>query len=107
MKNGAGQEMATVTVFDHYSLEGTTSGGRFLQERWTEFDARFSRCYGLLHFVARRILGSSEGADHVIENCRAEASQSCLEFEQKERLAAGSFELTKLWLFFRGLAQQI
>jgi|SRR5215813_8409248 len=99
--------MATVTVFDRDSSDEAASGRRSLQARWTEFDARFSRCYGLLHFVARRILGSSEGADHVIENCRAKASQSCLEFEQKERFAAGSFELTKLWLFFRGLAQQI
>jgi hypothetical protein len=34
----------------------TTAVETFLQERSTEFDARFSRCYGLLHFVACRIL---------------------------------------------------
>jgi len=40
-----------------------------LHERWTEFDARFSRCYGSLRFVARRILGSGEEIEDVIENC--------------------------------------
>ena len=75
--------MATVTVFDRRSSEKTTSGGRFLQERCTEFDARFLRCYGLLQFVARRILGSSEGVQDVVENCRVRASQSSLEFEQE------------------------
>jgi len=75
--------MATVTVFDRCFSEETTSGGRFLQERWTEFNARFSRCYGLLQFVARRILGSSAGAEGVIENCRVKASQSCPEFDQE------------------------
>lgn len=76
--------MATVTMFDRYSSEETTSGGRFLQERWTEFDARFSRCYGLLQFVARRILGSSESAGKAIENCRVKASQNPPDFEQED-----------------------
>ena len=75
--------MATVTVFDRYWLEKTTQGERFLQERWTEFDARFSRCYNLLHFIARRILGNSEEIEDVIENCRLAASRSSLEFEQE------------------------
>src|SRR5215469_13738067 len=75
--------MGTGRVFDRYSLEGTTSGGRFLQERSTEFDARFSRCCNLLHFIARRILGDSEEIENVIENCRLGASQSSLEFEQE------------------------
>src|SRR5215468_11295572 len=83
--------MATVTVFDRCSSEKTTSGGRYLQERCTEFDARFSRCYGLLQFVARRILGRTEGVADVIENCRVRASQSSLEFEQE-----GAF---RSWLF--------
>ena len=75
--------MATVTVCDRYSSEETTSRGRFLQERWTEFDARFSRCYNLLQFIARRILGNREEIEDVIENCRVKASQSCLEFEDE------------------------
>ena len=75
--------MATVTVCDRYSSEETNSGGRFLQERWTEFDARFSRCYNLLQFITRRILGNSEEIEDVIENCRVKASQSCLEFEDE------------------------
>src|SRR5215475_6428737 len=75
--------MTTVTVFDRCSSEETTSGGRFLQGRWTKFDARFSRCYGLLQVVARRILGSSKDAQDVVENCRIRASQSSLEFEQE------------------------
>jgi len=75
--------MATGAVFVRYSSEETASGGRLLQERWTEFDARFSRCYGLLHFVACRILGSSEEIEDVVENCRVKASQSCPEFAQE------------------------
>jgi len=75
--------MATVTVFDRYRSEETNTGERVLQGRWTEFDARFSRCYNLLHFIARRILDSSKNADDVIELCRVKASQSCLEFEQE------------------------
>ena len=54
-----------------------------LQERWTEFDARFSRCYRSLRFVARRILGSGEEIEDVIENCRVMASRSSFEFEQE------------------------
>ena len=76
-------QVATVTVFDRRSSEKTTSRGRFLQESCTEFDARFSRCYGLLQFVARRILGRSEGVADVIENCRVRASQSSLEFNRE------------------------
>jgi len=75
--------MATVTVFDRNSSNETGSGARCLQKRGTEFDARFSRCYSLLHFVACRILGSGEGAEDAIENCRVRASRSSLEFEQE------------------------
>ena len=74
--------MATVTVFDRSSSNEAASEGSSLQERRTEFDARFSRCYSLLHFVACRILGGSE-AENVIENCRVSASESSLEFEQE------------------------
>jgi len=77
------QGMATVTIFDRYWLEKTTPGERFLQERWTKFDARFSRCYNLLHSIARRILGSSEDVQDVVEHCRVRASRSSLEFEQE------------------------
>ena len=75
--------MATVTVFDRYRSEETNTGERVLQGRWTEFDARFSRCYNLLHFIARRILGSSESVQDAVENCRVRASQSSLEFGQE------------------------
>jgi len=75
--------MATVTVFDRYWSEKTTPGEKCLRERWTEFDARFSRCYNLLHFIARRILGNSEDVQVVVESCRISASKSSLEFEQE------------------------
>ena len=75
--------MATAMVFDPCWLDETTAAGTYLQERPKEFDARFSRCYGLLHFIARRILGSSEGAEEAIEHCRVRASQNPLEFEQE------------------------
>src|SRR5215472_13649426 len=72
-----------VTVFHRYGSEKPTPGERFLQEGWTEFDARFSRYYNLLHFIARRILGSSESVQEAVENCRVRASQSSLEFGQE------------------------
>ena len=70
-------------VFVCYWSDETAAVETFLQERSKEFDTRFSRCYGVLHLLACRILGSGEGAEQVIENCRARASQSSLEFEQE------------------------
>src|SRR5215471_2768888 len=75
--------MGTVTAFDRYCSEKTTPGERFLEEGWIEFDARFSRYYNFLHFIARRILGSSESVQEAVENCRVRASQSSLEFGQE------------------------
>ena len=75
--------MATVMVFDPRWSDETTEVETFLQERSTEFDARFSRCYGLLHFVACRVLKGSEGAEEAIENCRFRASQNPPDFEQE------------------------
>jgi len=75
--------MGAVTVFHRYCSQQPTPGERFLQEGWTEFDARFSRYYNLLHFIARRILGSSESVQEAVENCRVRASQSSLEFGQE------------------------
>jgi hypothetical protein len=43
--------MATLMLFDLCWLDQTTAVGAFLQGRSTEFDARFSRCHGLLQFV--------------------------------------------------------
>ena len=54
-----------------------------MQQSWTEFEARFLRCYGVLYFLALRILGSSAGVEDVIENCRVRASQSSVEFGQE------------------------
>jgi len=75
--------MATVMVFEHCCSDETTAVGAFLQERSTEFDARFSRCYGLLHFVACRILEGSEGAEEAIESSRVRASENLPDFEHE------------------------
>jgi DNA-directed RNA polymerase specialized sigma24 family protein len=45
------------------------------------FDARFSRCYRLLHFLACRILGGPEAAENAVENCRLAASRYPPRFE--------------------------
>jgi DNA-directed RNA polymerase specialized sigma24 family protein len=55
------------------------------------FGERFWRSYGLLHFIACRVLGSPERADDAIENCWLRASRSPLRFEHK-----GAF---RSWLF--------
>src|SRR5258708_498580 len=75
--------MATVMVFEHCWSDETTAVGAFLREPSTAFDARFSRCYGLLHFVACRILEGSEGAEEAIETCRVRAAQNLSDFESE------------------------
>jgi hypothetical protein len=51
------------------------------QEHPTVFQARFSRCYRLLHFIACRVLGGPERADEAVENCWLRASRNPLHFE--------------------------
>lgn len=38
------------------------------------FRTRFSRCCGLLYFVACRVLGTEQGAEDVVQNCWITAS---------------------------------
>ena len=51
------------------------------QENPGDFEARFSRCRGLLRFVACRVLRSCEGADEAVERCFLKASGDPQEFE--------------------------
>ncbi len=51
------------------------------QEDPTVFDARFSRCRGLLHFIACRVLGGTEGAEDSVQNCWLIASRNPPRFE--------------------------
>jgi DNA-directed RNA polymerase specialized sigma24 family protein len=52
-----------------------------LDEDPAGFHTRFWRCHRLLHFIAYRVLGSSERADDAIENCRSRASRNPPRFE--------------------------
>ena len=52
-----------------------------LRRRSAVFEARFSRCRDMLHFLACRVLGSPERADDVVENCKITASQNPPTFE--------------------------
>ena len=45
------------------------------------FNARFSRCYRLLHFIACRVLGGPERADDAVDNCWLTASRSPTQFK--------------------------
>ena len=54
-----------------------------VQEHRTVFDARFSRCRGLLHFVAYRVLGSNEGAEDAVKSCWRSASRNPAKFEHE------------------------
>ena len=54
------------------------------------FEDRFARCRRLLHFVAVRILGSEDEAEHAVRNCRTAASRNPPSFESE-----GSF---RSWL---------
>src|SRR5215470_680651 len=60
-------------------------------ERPKHFDTRFSRCCTSLRFLARHILGRTEGVERAIENCRKRASQNPPDFETE-----GAFHS---WLF--------
>jgi DNA-directed RNA polymerase specialized sigma24 family protein len=73
--------MGTVMVLDHSWPDEIDGTGVSLQERLSQFDIRFARCYGLLHLIASRVLGSSEGAEEAIENCRVAASHNAPVFE--------------------------
>jgi DNA-directed RNA polymerase specialized sigma24 family protein len=45
------------------------------------FKVRFSRCRGLLHFIACRVLGSSKNAEDVVQSCWLTASRNPPTFE--------------------------
>jgi RNA polymerase sigma factor (sigma-70 family) len=57
----------------------------FLTKRLDEdpavFRTRFRRCHRLLHFIACRVLGSSERVDDAIENCWVRASRNPPRFD--------------------------
>jgi DNA-directed RNA polymerase specialized sigma24 family protein len=52
-----------------------------LRQQSAVFEARFSRCHEMLHFLACGVLGSPERARDVVENCRITASQNPPTFE--------------------------
>ena len=47
------------------------------------FEAPFWRCYGMLHFIACRVLGSSERAEEAISRCWRMASGHPQRFEHE------------------------
>jgi DNA-directed RNA polymerase specialized sigma24 family protein len=62
-----------------------------LQDERRAFDAQFSRCRGLLYFVASRVLDGGEGAEEAVKNCFLTAVRNPLKFESE-----GGF---RSWLF--------
>jgi len=50
------------------------------EENRVIFNARFSRCYRLLHFIACRVLGGPERADDAVDNCWLTASRNPPQF---------------------------
>jgi len=52
-----------------------------LRQQAEVFQVRFSRCRKVLYFLACRVLGSSDLAHQVVENCKITASRSPLRFE--------------------------
>lgn len=53
------------------------------QEHLAVFNERFSRCRGLLHFMARRVLGGSERAPLAVENSCLTASRNPPRFDNE------------------------
>jgi len=52
-------------------------------ERPRVFAARFSHCRRLLHFIACRVLGGNEGAEHAVKSCWRSASRNPPKFEHE------------------------
>jgi len=50
-------------------------------EETSEFETEFSRCRGLLEFIAMRVLGGTDGIDEAVENCFRTASRNPRSFE--------------------------
>ena len=51
------------------------------QENCAAFGAKFLRCYRVLHFIACRVLGGPERAEHAVQNCWRRASRNPPRFE--------------------------
>jgi DNA-directed RNA polymerase specialized sigma24 family protein len=75
-----GEPMNMNTIFRLHTSENIRMSND-LRQQSALFDARFSRCHEMLHFLAFRVLGSPERADDVVENCRITASQNLPTFE--------------------------
>jgi DNA-directed RNA polymerase specialized sigma24 family protein len=52
-----------------------------LRQQSAPFEVRFLRCHKMLRFLACRVLGSSEQAHEVVENCKVTASRNPPTFE--------------------------
>jgi DNA-directed RNA polymerase specialized sigma24 family protein len=54
-----------------------------VQEDLVVFTARFSRCHGLLHFIACRVLSDTKGARDAVQNCWLTAFRHSPKFEHE------------------------
>jgi DNA-directed RNA polymerase specialized sigma24 family protein len=54
-----------------------------VQEDAALFNARFSRCHGLLYHIACGVLGGTEGARDSVQNCWLTASRNPPKFEHE------------------------
>jgi DNA-directed RNA polymerase specialized sigma24 family protein len=54
-----------------------------MQEDAALFNARFSRCHGLLYLIACRVLGGTEGARDSVQNCWHTAARNPPKFEHE------------------------
>ena len=54
-----------------------------LQQLPSVFNARFSRCHGLLSITARRLLGGNKGVEEAVQNCWLAASRNPPRFESE------------------------
>ena len=73
------------------SLGDSTATDTRLLGGFAPFDNQLSRYSSLLRFIARRVLGGSDGVEEALENCRLAAFQNVRQFESE-----GAF---RSWLF--------
>jgi DNA-directed RNA polymerase specialized sigma24 family protein len=52
-----------------------------IQEETPVFDTQFSKCRGLLYFIACRVLDDCEGAEEAVQNCLLTATRNTPKFE--------------------------
>jgi DNA-directed RNA polymerase specialized sigma24 family protein len=79
----ASVEKSTMGIMPDHIFTRPVPVGFAIQGASEVFDDWFSRCYGPLHFIACRILGSPKAASLAVQNCWLTASRNPPAFDRE------------------------